>query len=435
MKNFTRFFLYLPLTALLAFAACSKDDPKPEPTPPPTPAPAPEPEPDPDPEKYRTVLFYMMDDHNLWDYMETTINELEAGWDEQTDGNLLIYLDPSPKLTQFPTPVLLKVVHDETDAIRSEVVVAYPEQDPVDPVIMKGVLEDVIALYPAESHGLIIGTHGGAWFPANMNELISGSGHDEEEDVPNFSDRIQTKGLGGGERFGTDLEIDDLAELLPIKYDFLLFHACLMGNIETAYQLRNKCNLMIASMKPLPGYAYPYDEVTPYLFTKPQADFSHLVRNSVAWYDALPDQGYMEMDVSVIRTDKLDALAAATKTILNKLPIDIATYYAYLKGNTQYIDDGLPLHDLHEAIRIACSSDPELLSADYAVFEKALKAALPQQAYSARATDPKVLASEYLHGLSCYVPLPDAQFSGLNDAFKSYEWAAVSGFDKLIVAE
>ncbi len=91
----------------------------------------------------------MIDDHNLWDGFEMTLNQLEAGWDEQTDGNLLVYLDPSPKLTQFPTPVLLKISHDETDAIRSEVVKTYPEQDAVDHDVMRGVLEDAIALYPA----------------------------------------------------------------------------------------------------------------------------------------------------------------------------------------------------------------------------------------------------------------------------------------------
>ena len=98
----------------------------------------------------------MMDDNNLWDVMLNTLNQVEQGWNDDIDGNFLVYLDPSPHLTQFTSPVLLKIVHDETNVIRSEVVKSYPEQDPADPEVMQGVLEDAIKLFPAQSHGLII---------------------------------------------------------------------------------------------------------------------------------------------------------------------------------------------------------------------------------------------------------------------------------------
>lgn len=424
MTNKTEFFrsLYLlPLTFLLLLASCSKDDPQPD-----GPAPA--------PEKNRTVLFYMIDDHNLWDGFEMTLNQLEAGWDEQTDGNLLVYLDPSPKLTQFPTPVLLKISHDETDAIRSEVVKTYPEQDAVDHDVMRGVLEDAIALYPASSHGLIIGTHGSAWFPKNTGSLINDpdAGHDDDIAEHTPSPAGSTKSLSGGERYGTALEVDDLARLLPVKYDFIMFHACLMGNVEVAWQLREKCSLMVGCMQPLPGSGYPYDEIVPYLFTAPQPDFYHVVRSSAEWYDAMPELT-LNFDVSVIRTDRLEALAAATKTIVDKLAADPQSYFAKLAAEGLYIDDDAPLRDLNEAIGLGCEVRPEL-EADYHAFDKALQAAVLQHVSVTVEDNPALASPDYFCGLSCYVPEWRSNFAPLNEYYKThYGWAAASGFDKLIV--
>ena len=58
----------------------------------------------------RTVLVYMIGDVNLWQEQWTNLNRLEAGWNDDIDGNLLVYLDPSPHTTQFPNPVLLEIV-------------------------------------------------------------------------------------------------------------------------------------------------------------------------------------------------------------------------------------------------------------------------------------------------------------------------------------
>ena len=38
----------------------------------------------------------MMDDNNLWDVMLNTLNQVEQGWNDDIDGNFLVYLDPSP---------------------------------------------------------------------------------------------------------------------------------------------------------------------------------------------------------------------------------------------------------------------------------------------------------------------------------------------------
>jgi len=53
----------------------------------------------------RTVLAYVVAGMNLWFQLEKSINEMEKGWDEETDGTLLVYLDKLAHLTQFAHPV------------------------------------------------------------------------------------------------------------------------------------------------------------------------------------------------------------------------------------------------------------------------------------------------------------------------------------------
>lgn len=67
-------FLLLAVFVSVFMAGCNKDDDAST-----EPQPAAE-------EKNRTVLFYMMDDHNLWDEMIISLNRIEKGWNDDIDG-------------------------------------------------------------------------------------------------------------------------------------------------------------------------------------------------------------------------------------------------------------------------------------------------------------------------------------------------------------
>lgn len=70
-----RTFLWIALVSIMV-TGCDKNE---EPT-----------GPQPATEKNRTVLFYMMDDNNLWDVMLNTLNQVEQGWNDDIDGNFLL---------------------------------------------------------------------------------------------------------------------------------------------------------------------------------------------------------------------------------------------------------------------------------------------------------------------------------------------------------
>lgn len=372
----------------------------------------------------RTVLVYMIGDVNLWPEQWTNLNRLEAGWRDDIDGNLLVYLDPSPHTTQFPNPVLLEIVPDQTDAVVSRVVKSYPDQDAADKTVMRGVLEDAIRMYPSPSQGLVIASHGSGWWPAFAEELI-GTDDEHEED-------IQTRTIAGGDRYGTNVEVNDLAELLPVKYDFILMHACLMGNVETAYALKDKCGIYVASSATLPGASLPFQYITESMFAQPAADFYHLIQTSCAFYKTLPDEEADLLTLSAVRTDRLDGLAAATRALMEKVAADPQLFYDNLKDRAYTYEDS-PYQDLLQIMMLESENDPALQPL-YEAFCKALNDAvvLAGHAYRTLPSDMRLLPEDFC-GLTCYTPQPDVNLAELNAYFKkTYRWADASGFGSMV---
>ena len=400
---------------VFSFTNCSKDESKPDPTP--------------DPRIHaktnRTVLAYIIGDMNLWNYLEGSLNLMEKGWNDDIDGTLLVYLDNSPHLTQFGQPVLLEITHDETDVIVSKVVKTYDDQDAGDPDVMRGVLNDAITLYPADSHGLIIAAHGNGW-------------------IPEVSIDDESRSLSGPERYESNLEIDALAEILPVKYDFILFHACNMVNVETAYQLRDKCEYLMGSMFALPGYGYPYDRILPCLFTKPRADLYKASLLSYTEYATKIDIATFDIfSVEVIKMSELENLAAATSRLLDGLGMsyDEILYELYrereemsdapVEEKNFVIDcyeDLLLLFDLKGLYLVATNRE------DADSFEEALNRTVIQHYVVGKTPEAwKMINRDLGSGVSFYLPvkIDDSFYNQLNARFKNdFEWSKASGFDK-----
>lgn len=115
----------------------------------------------------RVVLAYMFGDIDLWESLLTSVNQMEEGAPANEDGTLLVYLDNSPSVTQFRSPVLLEISYDNAKSIVSRVVKTYPkDQDAGDPEVFASVLNQAIEEYPADSYGLVMAGHGSGWITA-----------------------------------------------------------------------------------------------------------------------------------------------------------------------------------------------------------------------------------------------------------------------------
>jgi len=319
-RNITAIIL-LSFTAM--FASCDNDDdnineePLPE-----------EPQP-----VERTILAYIWGDidgesglvlsNSQLDY----INKMEAGWDDSYAGSLYVYIDPSPMFVQFENPVLLKIKRDDTPAIVSEVVKEYePIGTHGDIARYPEVQNDVRAIAPAKSYGLMLFGHGSGILPFGLND----------------DNTFRTKGMGGDAV--KYLENREIADLTLPDYEFMIMHACMMASVEVAFELRHKTRYLVASEVSLSSVGWPWHENLSYLYTSPRADLSKFVLHSCEWlYNNSADDDKCAT-LSLIDASQLDKLAADTKKALMDSKITLADIQdAFINKchlTENYFDDG-----------------------------------------------------------------------------------------------
>ena len=199
----------LLLTLAFFTFACEKGDD----------APAPTPTSDVD----RTVLVYLASDNNLYRFALQNLNDMKSAM-EGLDGNLLVYIDEANGTSR-----LSKIESDGTE----RVIETYGKENSASAAVLRRVVDRVLTLYPAESYGLILWSHGMGWIPAGIEETGTSSGLCCPRDTEAYP---VTKHFGADTENGSSvhMEIPDLVAALPddLTFDFILFDMCSTRNTK-----------------------------------------------------------------------------------------------------------------------------------------------------------------------------------------------------------
>ncbi|RHJ78697.1 clostripain-related cysteine peptidase [Parabacteroides sp. AM08-6] len=276
-----KFIIFL-FTLCLGLAGCSKENNEPEVKP------------------KRTVLAYIIANNSLSSFATGNLKSMiESASDKNLNGgNLLVYYAQRNEL-----PRLLRIEETKENINQSDVLKGYIEehtiktydsQNAVDPEIMQSIIRDAVTLAPADSYGLVLWSHGTSWFPSNLNSMLRAFGQD-------------------GSNW---MEIDQLAQGIPDHFfDFILFDACYMANIECAYELKDKADYILASPTETMGTGWPYSVIMPYFFT----ETAQLDKAGEAFYNYynVMSGDYRTATVSLVKTSELDNLANIVKEILS----------------------------------------------------------------------------------------------------------------------
>lgn len=375
------------------FVSCSKDD-----TPPP-------------PSGKRTVLAYMVADNNLDDYFTKNVKDMIKGIKE---GNNLIVFSKMPGST---TSKLIKIAPASSlDIDEQEVLKTYNEVEVLSVGFMQRVMNDAFGMFPAESYGMIVSTHGQAWVPQEM-KVRSGIGTfssspspssffwNYDEDTP----EIVTRSFGANNAY---MEIKDFAAALGNrKLDFLLFDACFMANIETYYDLRNSAEYIISSVAEILADGFPYVPITPLLF---EENFSP-VKVCEAFTDYYADSYGA---VSYVKTSEIDALAATVKAINRQgvpelTPAQAEQVQAYEKAAINVFYD----MDAYMKKRVA---DPALYNAFATQLAKTVPYATSTDVLYGNTPYSGTFNVTSSCGISVYIPVKNEY--GFNDAYYRTSW-------------
>lgn len=344
----------------------------------------------------RTILVYMIANNNLGSngFATDNINDMisVASAKNLNGGKLVVYYAPVGS-----NPSLIQIAEGKDGVVTKHIIKDYEPQSGVDPNVMQNVIKDVVNLFPSDSYGMILWSHGTAWLPYNFSSLRS-----------------------FGDDGGKQMEIDQLAKGIPDHFfEFLLFDACYMASTECVYQLRNKAEHILGSPTETMGTGFPYKQIIPYFFTKD----IQLEKVAEAFYNYYNAQsgGNRTGTVSITRTSELEKLASIMQEILTDknendlfaLPLSNMQVLERLTSKAPYM-----LYDLDDFVKSLATDD------QYSRFRNCMEKVIICKYNTPTAFFAQPYRSfpiERFSGLSIYVP--QAQFTKLTDWYKqNVEW-------------
>lgn len=357
---------------VLLFASCSSDKKKDEPS-----------------GKYESAtLIYIVANNSLSYNSKEDVEEILLGCKsvDLKKNKVLLYI-ASP----FYDTGLYEVAKDKSGNCSLKLLNAYDDSRySVDKERISEVIQDMSHSFSAESYGLFLWSHATGWIPYSAPQKSF------------------------GDDFGRKINISELASAIPDDMmDYIWFDCCLMGGVESCYELRHKANYIVCSPTEIAAEGAPYQLILPFL-AKSNPDFIGAARKEYEYYTSVGN-----FTIAVVKCDGLDALAASAREIVAPSYPYISTSSIQTYGaQTVYEPSGNRVRVTYYDLAQVYDRYAEVRDKDIADFKSAL-----DETVVYKASTPKfgniVIDPEHYSGLSVYIPLsPNSQ--GYNEWVESF---------------
>ena len=353
----------------------------------------------------RTVLVYMAADNNLSSFGNTNIQLMLQGM-KNVEGRLVIYLDPSNDVPRL-------MVIEGNSAPKLDTLVTYSEENSASPEVLRRTIQDVRNLYPSNSYGLILWSHGMGWLPEKYNFHRSYSaGLVRYTNLPTkYFGQDTHPGDGAMESF---METDELMAGISGHFNFIMFDACFMGAVEVLYGLRDYADYFIASPAEILANGFPYDKIVPWLWGD-EEDLKRVCAEYFNYYNTYPDPnnaGWNSATVALVKSSELQHLVELTSNIVGENKCVASTdvwRYPLSKSSLPNV-----FYDLGDYINTY--GDESQQSAYKQPLEKTVvfKAATPT-------FFGQTIPTDKFSGLSVYIP--QTRWDDMNQIYYQLEWA------------
>lgn len=402
------------------------------------------------PDTRRVMILYSAGFNNLSSYLERNIEDLKKGFipeNSRQDNVLLVFSKTTAKKSDYGTktsPVLFRLYKNyEGDVVADTLLIMEKGIIAASANTLKTVLEYIKTKFPAAGYGMVLSSHATGWLPKGYysnpvssgfswdgkhpynifphNKKPGGSGPYDETPVPYiepFQDPsmpavksiAQETAMEGGMTLSYEIELEDFSSAIPMYLDYIIFDACLMGCVEVAHSLKDKCGQIGFSPTEILADGFDYKKLAGRLIGGQKPDVEGACLDYFQQYDTQTGQ-YRSATVSVVDCSKLDALALVCKELFAKYKEGLASIPAsevqrYFRGNRHWF------YDLEDIIVKAGASQEDLSK-----LKKALEAAVTY-----KAATPYFLEIEIktCSGLSMYLPVKGSPF--LNNFYKTLSW-------------
>lgn len=257
----------------------------------------------------RTVLIYISGENDLSTFIRPELEELCQGSKDIGNNALVVYVDDA---NSSHLPCIMRI----KDGVFVDSTLFEKDENSSAPNVMSRVLNYTSEHYPAQEYGLVLWGHSSGWI--------------FEDSIATKSAALQLPRKGYGVDNGQNayqsngkwMNIYTLAKTLNAwqHLKFIFADCCQFQCIESAYELRNTTDYIIASPAEVPGKGAPYQTITKGFFERSDSFYRIIVDNYFAQSFYISYQNanyYSRTPLSVVKTAELDQLAVATNAALH----------------------------------------------------------------------------------------------------------------------
>lgn len=220
---------------------------------------------------------------------------------------------------------------------------------------LASIFNDVISMASAKNYGLIIGGHGLAWLPKGTSSYSKQQRvrHTTTEKCPYALTRFY--GHASNSNYQTD--ITTLATAIKnsfSKTDYILFDDCYMANMETAYDLKDATNYILATAIEILEEGIPYATIGESLLNN---NYDAVCKGIYDYYKdyTYGTNTYHSCTFSAIKTSEIDALATIMKQINSRF-----TFNSEELENVQCLDSKIRtpyFYDMGDYVKHLCTDE------------------------------------------------------------------------------
>ena len=376
-------------------------------------------------------------------------NNLSTDFDEDVDDLLSNYIPSSRReailifshrtksdsdYTTKTSPVLFRALCDAEGKVTCDTLLV---MEPGAPSVSKEALNEVLTYvkdrFPSEHYGLMFSSHSSGWLPpkykfsnpwniARHGESTDTDGADPHSPRQDGLPAVRSIGSEWAKPEGDrEMDIRDFAAAIPMYLDYIIFDTCLMGGVEVAYELRNKCGEIVFSPAEILAEGMDYTTLISYLINDSGRDLAGFAQNYYNFYnDPHRSYSYRSGTITLIDCTLMDQLAQTCKDIFSAHREEISALHTKTNSVQRYytMSSHKCFYDLEDIVS-HCNASAEELSA--------LRSALDRCIPYCAATD-YILGSigvDTYSGLSMYLPLPSEP--NLNSYYMTLEWNKATG--------
>lgn len=298
---------------MLGLAACSNDDYD-----------LPEPPVVDDYSKTHTMLMYMIADNSLSSFIGDDMKECCNGYLKAPGNlNLQVYIDNNNYNGGLPTLVNVKRNERRDSLIYDTLHVWKPDHNSADPALMSQIIKEAFSgKFDTPVKGIVLSSHGYAWTPSTSYKAAGARNGGTPEPQWFGQDNQPTS------NYMELWELHDALKNSGVGLTHIMFDACFMSNAETAYELRDCAQYLIASVCEIPGDGYNYTKVIPELsLLNSKADLQNTLCKVIDCYgeEYNDDSEKAAAQLSLLDLSYMDEIAAAYKMVRKGNTIDAAT--------------------------------------------------------------------------------------------------------------